>query len=261
VVGWANHPESLWSHNLLISSDFPHYIREGIEKGVFEDTTLRKKGLGGTVVFFNGAVGGLMAPHPTTPIEDPFKDTTYLEPSYNKTRALGYNLSLLALNALEKPDTIIENPGISLKAKTIELPIDNTELTIATAIGLLHRGMTNWKKLRSEVAAFEIGPASFISIPGEIYPEIVNGGITALPGRDYEIEPAEIPPLRNLMPGKYKFVLCLSNDEIGYIIPKSQWDINKPYIYKNKKQYGEQNSLGAETAPFIYKEISELLKN
>ncbi len=260
LVGWANHPETLWSRNLLISSDFPHYVREGIEKGVYQDTILRKEGLGGIAVFFNGAVGGLMAPHPSIPIEDPFTDTLYYKPGYDKTRALGYNLSLLALNALENPDTILENPAISLEAKTIELPIANTELTIATAIGLLDRGMPEWKKLRSEVAAFQIGPASFISIPGEIYPEIVNGGVTAEAGADFKIEPVEAPSLRELMPGKYKFVLCLSNDEIGYIIPKSQWDVEAPYSYKDKKQYGSQNSLGPETAPLIYKELSELLE-
>jgi hypothetical protein len=110
------------------------------------------------------------------------------------------------------------------------------------------------------VAAFQIGPASFISIPGEIYPEIVNGGVTAEAGADFKIEPVEAPSLRELMPGKYKFVLCLSNDEIGYIIPKSQWDVEAPYSYKDKKQYGSQNSLGPETAPLIYKELSELLE-
>ena len=261
VINWANHPETLWSRNLLISSDYPHYLREGIEKGVFQDTTLRKAGLGGVTVFFSGALGGLMAPHPSISIPDPYVDTVYFEPSYDKTRALGYNLSLMALNALEKPDTVIEKPAISLQAKTIHLPLDNGELTLAAGLGLLHRGLTGWKKTRSEVAAFNIGPASFVSIPGEIYPEIVNGGVTAEAGRDFKIDPVETPPVRDLMPGKYKFVFCLSNDEIGYIVPKSQWDVEAPYSYKNKKQYGEGNSLGPETAPTIYKEITNMLKN
>nr|MBX2875249.1 neutral/alkaline non-lysosomal ceramidase N-terminal domain-containing protein [Saprospiraceae bacterium] len=34
LVCWSNHPETLWSKNLLLSSDFPHYVREGIEQGV-----------------------------------------------------------------------------------------------------------------------------------------------------------------------------------------------------------------------------------
>ena len=33
LVSWSNHPETLWSKNLLISSDFPHYFRESVENG------------------------------------------------------------------------------------------------------------------------------------------------------------------------------------------------------------------------------------
>ena len=31
LISWTNHPEVLWSKNTLISSDFVHYVREGIE--------------------------------------------------------------------------------------------------------------------------------------------------------------------------------------------------------------------------------------
>jgi len=41
IVAWANHPETLWSKNLYISSDFPHYVREYIEKGVYDREELR----------------------------------------------------------------------------------------------------------------------------------------------------------------------------------------------------------------------------
>ena len=47
LVAWADHPETLWSKNLLISSDFPHYVREGIEQGVYHDGTLKQAGVGG----------------------------------------------------------------------------------------------------------------------------------------------------------------------------------------------------------------------
>ncbi|VAX19662.1 hypothetical protein MNBD_IGNAVI01-1238, partial [hydrothermal vent metagenome] len=82
IINWANHPESLWSKNLLISSDFPHYIREGIEKGVYNGNELAYEGLGGIAVYFSGPIGGLMAPHPSLPIPDPFLDTLYSEPSF-----------------------------------------------------------------------------------------------------------------------------------------------------------------------------------
>ena len=259
VVGWANHPETLWSKNLLISSDFPHYLREGIEKGLFKGDSLYMAGLGGTAVFFNGAVGGLMCPHPSLGVKDVFTDTIYNEPSFDKTRAVGYRVAELSLNALASPDTIVEELSISLKAKTIHLSLENQNFVIAAAIGLIDKGMTEWKKTRTEIAAFTIGPASFISIPGEIYPEIVNGGVIAVEGRDFEIEPIESPHLRKLMPGKYKFVIGLSNDEIGYIIPKSEWDVEPPFMYDPTGPYGEENSFGPETAPILYNEISSMI--
>jgi hypothetical protein len=132
---------------------------------------------------------------------------------------------------------------------------------LATAIGTLDRGTSGWMKMRSEISAFNIGPLSFVTIPGEIYPEIINGGVEAPDGRDFEIEPMETPPVREMMNGKYKFVLGLANDEIGYIVPRSQWDENAPFTYdKPNSPYGEENSLGPETAPLLHSHISALLK-
>ena len=87
---------------------------------------------------------------------------------------------------------------------------------------------------------------------GEVYPEIINGGVEAPDGGDFGIQPVEVPPVRDMMTGKYKFIFCLANDEIGYIIPKSQWDVKAPYTYgRSDSPYGEENSLGPETAPHL----------
>jgi hypothetical protein len=62
------------------------------------------------------------------------------------------------------------------------------------------------------------------------------------------------------MPGKVKFVLGLANDEIGYIIPKSEWDTEPPYIYgKSSPVYGEVNSVGPETAGILHRELKRLV--
>ena len=47
LVSWSNHPETLWSKNLLISSDFPHYFRESVENGVHKGDRILDQGLGG----------------------------------------------------------------------------------------------------------------------------------------------------------------------------------------------------------------------
>ena len=262
LVAWANHPETLWSDNLYISSDFPHYLRESIEKGVYNGDTLVQPGVGGIAVYINGAIGGLMTTRASMPLDDPFLDTTYTEASFDKAKAQGARLAMLALNAMENPDTVVQHANLSVRAKTIDLPLDNKMFRLASMLGVLDFGMTGWFKTRSEIAAFTLGPVSFLSVPGEIYPELINGGVEAPEGQDYETDPIENPPLRELMPGTYKFVIGLSNDEIGYILPKSQWDEKAPYTYsRNDAPYGEENSLGPETAPLLYDEFKKILND
>ena len=250
LVLWANHPETLWSKNLQITSDFPHYFRKGIEEK-----------LGGTCVYFNGAIGGLITTHPSLPVKHPVSGKEISEATFEKAEAQGVILANIAVAAIQNSQHSISEGKIELQAKTFTLPFKNKMFRIATVAGIINRGMTkNWQ-VRTEIAAFKIGPASFITIPGEIYPEIINGGIEAPKGQDFQVLPEEIPPLRNIMKGEYKFVIGLANDELGYIIPKSEWDNEEPWIYGDKELYGEENSLGPETAPIIHKVAMELLTN
>lgn len=249
LISWADHPETLWSKNLLITSDFPHYVRKGIEDN-----------LGGICVYFNGAVGGLMTTHPSLPVVDPETGKEISVPSFEKAEAQGMTLAGIAVKALEHPQDSLTEGNINLHAETFTVPFKNKMFRLAAVIGLLDRGMTGRWKVRSEMAAWTLGPASFLSIPGEIYPEIINGGIEAPQGRDFDIEQLEVPPLRSKMQGDFKFVFGLANDELGYIIPKSEWDNNEPWMYDGKKEfYGEENSMGPETAPIIYRHATELL--
>ena len=104
-----------------------------------------------------------------------------------------------------------------------------------------------------------LGDASIACIPGEIYPEIVNGGIETPPGADFPVEPIEVPPVREFMPRKHKFIFGLANDEIGYIIPRSEWDQKAPYLYNSEKGvYGEINSVGPAAAEIIHRELKAL---
>ena len=143
--------------------------------------------------------------------------------------------------------------------RTLPLKIDNILFKLGAALGVFNRGTMGWMKMRSELAFIQIGPLSLVTIPGEIYPELINGPIDSPEGNDFGIPPMEIPPIREMMPGKYKFVLGLANDEIGYIIPKSQWDVDAPYTYgRDNSPYGEENSLGPETAAVIHSNLKEM---
>jgi hypothetical protein len=260
LLAWADHAETLWSANLLITSDFVHYFREYVEKGINAGDTIIMAGAGGTAVYVNGAVGGLMTTHPSLTVTDPVTGEEYKEPFFMKADAEGKQLAMLALDAMKKPELTIDSAAISLVVRTIPLSIDNTLFKLGTAAGVLDRGTTGWMKMRSELSVFSIGPISFATIPGEAYPELVNGGAENPEGGDFGIQPVEVPPVRDLMPGTVKFVFCLANDEIGYILPKSQWDEKAPFTYgRTDSPYGEENSLGPETGPVIHAGISEML--
>jgi hypothetical protein len=261
LINHGNHPETLWSGNLQITSDFPHYVREGIEKGVYHKDSLVLPGVGGVALYASGAVGGLMTTHPRLTIKDPFSGEEFKEPTFDKAAAQGKSMANLALLAMAKPEEIIDSAAISIIAKTLPIPLDNNMFKLAAMLGIMKRGTTGWMKMKSELAVVKIGPISLVTIPGELYPEILNGGVEAPVGQDFNVAPVEIPAIREMMPGKYKFMFGLANDEIGYIIPKSQWDVKAPYTYgKEGSPYGEVNSLGVETAPIIHKNIKTMLE-
>ncbi|MGL6096995.1 MAG: neutral/alkaline non-lysosomal ceramidase N-terminal domain-containing protein, partial [Fimbriiglobus sp.] len=107
--------------------------------------------------------------------------------------------------------------------------------------------------VRTEVGRLALGDLDVAVIPGEIYPELVLGKVQDPidPGADFpdaKPEPALIPELR----GKFRMIVGLGNDELGYIIPKRQWDEKPPYCYgRPKPQYGEANSVSPAAAGII----------
>ena len=76
------------------------------------------------------------------------------------------------------------------------------------------------------------------------------------PGADFPDAPIE-PAIYEQMKAPHRMLIGLANDEIGYIIPKRQWDEKPPFCYGRKKaQYGEVNSVGPETAPLAVRGVS-----
>lgn len=261
LVGWGNHPETPWSKNRDITADFPGVLRKALAEGIPSTNGLFKAGLGGQHVFVNGAVGGLMTTHPSTVVTDPVTGERIQEPSHAKTRALGHQLALRVLERIaSEPAPSVASVPLTVHARTLDLPLDNPMFLLGTWMGVLERGYSRWLHFRTEVALLTLGDASFACVPGEIYPEIVNGGIVRAPGGDFDVEPVEVPPLRQLMPGKVPFLLGLANDEIGYIIPRSEWDQRAPHLFGESAPYGEINSCGPRTAPLLHAALRDLIE-
>lgn len=261
LIAWSCHPETLWDKNLMITSDFPHYVREGVENGVYSNDNLIKPGIGGVTIYINGAIGGLMAVEKNCSIHDPWSGQTYIAPDFDKAKSQGMQVAFAAISALETSSDIHSSGSIGITSRTIDLPVKNCNYRLGARFGVIDRGYSKRRHMRTEIAYVTIGPASFLTYPGEVYPELINGGIESPFGQDYETEPIELPVARELMSGDYKFIIGLGNDEIGYIIPKSEWDAEHPYIYgEEESPYGESNSLGPDTAPILHEEIRQLIE-
>jgi hypothetical protein len=259
-INWGNHPETLGGDNSLLTSDFCHYIREGLEKGVPEPNGV--KGFGGTCVYFQGMVGGLATQlHTDVPKRD--GSGTLREDSWEKAENLGYNVAILAANALRGPDVWKnEKPFVAVAAKTVMAKMDNPVFKYGIMLGLVHPGYYWGGYSRTETDAIRIGNVLIATAPGEMYPEIAVGGVEAKPGRDFDVQPQEVPPLLDEAKkfAKQTPIFGLCNDEVGYIVPKSQWDNKAPYVYNNKNQYGEENSGGPEVAPAVHHGMLEMIR-
>ena len=66
--------------------------------------------------------------------------------------------------------------------------LQNKMFALGGILGVFDRGFKRLKSVRSEVNLLTIGPAWFITLPGEVNPEILNGGIETPEGRDFTIQ-------------------------------------------------------------------------
>ncbi len=268
LINFGIHVELTWDKNLEITSDVAGYLRRGVSEGIYYDDQLIKPGLGGTTLWLTGNIGGLMTSGPTDPIYDPVLGKMIVKPSHIKARAYGYSLANSIIDAFHAGDFVSSSKSsITIRSSEIELGIENFMLSLGTLLGIID---TDFKfslfppfmRYLSEVAFIQLGDASIVGIPGELYPEIAVGGIENPEGADYVITPQEVPNLRSQFPEKLNLMVNLANDAIGYIIPKSEWDEDPPWIYgETEETYGEIVSLGPNTAPKIHEKIIKLIED
>jgi hypothetical protein len=265
VVQWNCHPELLGGKNTLLSADHVGY-------------TVRR--LAGRyscpVVYLSGTVGGLM-----TSLGLDLKNAKgekLADGTFAKTERYGELVADAAVRALDKAKPVRLAP-FTVRARPLDLPMANKVYLLMRQLGVINRQAYRWKEggggaavetteaggsyaVRTELAYLRLGELDVACVPGEIYPELVLGKVQtpADPGADFPDAPAE-PGLYAQLPGPYRMLVGLANDEIGYIIPKRQWDVKPPFCYGRKKaQYGEMNSLGPDTAPVLCRAFKELVR-
>ena len=279
LVNWSDHPETLGGHNTLITADYPHWLCQYIEDHH-----------GGMAVFFEGSIGGLLSTlGDQVALLDPERGEVAKDDTWEKAELFGATVGGLAMRAAASAQDA-QVDSIVIRHAVIYSPLENDGFRVGGALGvyqgrkplytdgkldpaIVEREVSGFGKmkyatghdLQTEVDYLQLRiagklQAEIATVPGEIYPELVNGGITRYPGADYPNAPFE-PALREHMHSKYPFVFGLANDEIGYIIPKAEWDRNPPFLQNRKEPwYGEVNSAGPEAAGRIARALVALIE-
>jgi hypothetical protein len=262
LVNFGNHVELLWNLNLQLTADIAGYARRGLARGLDYDGTLLRPGLGGTTLWLTGNIGGLITTGPETGVPDVRSGERIAAPSFEKARAQGYAIAEAVLDTAAAGGFLAAPAArLAFHRRVFEVPVANRPLVFGALIGVLDRDVDfGWTpRTETEVALVEVGPLWIVCVPGELYPEIAVGGITNPDGADYEMEPLEVPPLRSAMAGRVNMMVNLANDALGYIIPKSEWDARRPYLYGAEEDtYGEIVSAGPDTARLVHGALMEL---
>jgi hypothetical protein len=252
LVNWANHPETLGSKNTLITADYPFYLCLELEKR-----------FDGVAVFLNGAVGGMQSPLGAVVIDSASAQPA-IDNTFQKAEIIGRRVAEAVGIAVHNAQTMAVD-RIEFQESPIEIPTTNKGFQLAAQAGVF-KGR---KKMTAEgstttsvglVRLFARGkPVLEIAlVPGELYPELSVGGVARYPGADFPDAPIE-PPIKNMMSAEYKMLVGLADDEIGYIIPKAEWDEKPPYLNNAEKAwYGEVNSVGPDAAPRIAAAFQQL---
>jgi hypothetical protein len=271
LVNWNSHPSVSGGENTLISADFPHAL-----------VTRMEKEWGGTALYASGDLGGQIGSG-RVKIPDPDTGKTP-DDRLRKAELIGDRIAAIALESLKTapPTDASGEPALHVRSKVLDVPMDNPRFAEGLVIGLIRPRRLYPKQgdepgrlpselpdpaslrpgqydLRTEIALIDIGLVRWALIPGELYPELALGGIQDPqdPGADYQAAPRE-PPLRQ-MSDRPMFLIGLANDELGYLIPKSQWDSEPPYAYgRDEPQYGEKNSIGPDTAAILLGAFEDL---
>jgi hypothetical protein len=279
LVNWSDHPETLGGKNTEMTADYPHWLCNYLEQHE-----------GGTALFFQGSIGGLLSTlGDQVALLNPGTGKVAQDGTWDKARLFGTTLGELTERALKSAETLDVN-SFAIRQKVIYAPLANDRFRVAGALGIFkgrkplytageldtatsEKAFTGYGRmkystgadLKTEVNYIQLldhgrVAAEIATVPGEIYPELVNGGITRFPGADFPQAPFE-PTLRAHLKSRYQFIFGLANDELGYIIPKCEWDDQPPWLLgKPERWYGEINSAGPEVAGAVTRALVELME-
>jgi len=277
LANWSDHPETLGGENTEVTADYPHWLCQYVESH-----------LGGTAIFFNGSIGKVSTLGNQVSLTDPETGEIAEDHTWKKAELIGTMLGQLAERALKSGESPIVD-SVVIRKSLVFAPLQNDHFRMAEAAGVfagrkalytdgkqdrswVEKEVPGAGKIRfptghdvqTEVDYVELRNrdrivAEIATVPGEIYPELTNGGITRYPGADFPHAPFE-PILRAHFKSRYQFIFGLGNDELGYLIPRAEWDDQPPWLLnKPERWYGEINSAGPDVAGVVLRGLVGLI--
>ncbi len=231
LVNWNTHPESLEDQNQFVSSDFPAYIRERVEREVGGLAVYVSGDLGAVEIVGDTCVGNA---DPRADGGNEFDRRDNLGPE--RTRRIGELVGGAAVRALQRAETL-EVAALDVRQAGYYLPGSNALFFFANQIGLLDLDEQIFaldhcppgtgicvpveQQLLSLLSANGRPLVQMVTLPGEVFPELIYGVEqhrrqdcpAAHTGAAYE--PSVLASLR----APYRVFLGLSPDEFGYIVP------------------------------------------
>ena len=173
--------------------------------------------LGGVAVYVNGALGGMVTPLVTAN-------------SFREAARCGHTLADSVVSGMRGEQLVLEGRLRSIR-EPLALAMDNSGFRTLAEAGVIHRQFSD--SIRTEVGALSIGSLLIATVPGEALPSI---GFA----------------LKSAMKSNYRMVFGLANDELGYLIPSSDWREN---------EYEETMSLGKTAGDVVLRETLRLIED
>ncbi len=270
LINFGNHPEVLWDDNGLISSDFPHWLRKGVEDGI----PGMLDGVGGVAIYVQGTCGGLIGPGHVHPINDA-GEVVEDRHSWEAVEAFGNRYAEFAVAALDATNGAVVDtePFLAFRSREVFLQVANFNYQAAYRLGIFTRELYNFNPdvyidennmpdVVSDLVYLQVGLSSMVTVPGELAPEVFIGCYDGSCSYGFEFvdTDAENPPDINLAPegpylkdllqadgSQFQWLIGLGQDEVGYILPNFDYKLSElsPYVTEAPgEHYEETNSLG-----------------
>ena len=288
LVNWGSHPQYLGSRNQLLSSDFAHWLRVGIEEGV-DGSDGPIAGVGGTTVFVNGAIGSQIGNERMN--AETWEGDPLPREGEETTRVVGEQVAGFVLEALgpEGGSVTESEASLAFRHRQALLDVLNRRFHSALLFDLFPRATYNWNAdgtlipgmnepdVLTEVAVVDVGRASMLLVPGELDPALFVGGYdgswTPEGVEIVDLERDNPPDLSRAPEGPYlrdrmrddadqRWLVGLANDTLGYFVPEFdyQLDDRRPYFDEPPgDHYEETNSVGETAWPTLRLALEDLL--